>query len=142
MLFILSKGIFFNICVLSRRIVYWIHFQNIHALTYRKTSLHTLLLLAFKIIESLQCILTSFRSSHRRCSVKKGIFKNFANFTGKYQCWGLFLIKLQERLQFYWKETPILVFSYEICEISKNIYFEEHLQTTASEVYYFSVLEK
>ena len=25
-----------------------------------------------------------FRSSHRRCSVKKGILKNFANFTGKH----------------------------------------------------------
>ena len=38
-------------------IVYWIHFQNIHNSTYQKTLLHTLLLLVFKIIESLQCIL-------------------------------------------------------------------------------------
>ena len=30
-----------------------------------------------------------FRSSHRRCSVKKGIPKNFANFTGKHLCWSL-----------------------------------------------------
>ena len=30
-----------------------------------------------------------FRSSHRRCSVKRGIFKNFANFTGKQLCWSL-----------------------------------------------------
>ena len=30
------------------------------------------------------------------------------------------------------KETPTQVFFYEICEIFKNIYFEEHLQTTAS----------
>ena len=29
-----------------------------------------------------------FRSSHR-CSVKKGILKNFANFTGKHKCWSL-----------------------------------------------------
>ena len=29
------------------------------------------------------------RSSHRRCSVKKGVFKNFAKFTGKKQCQSL-----------------------------------------------------
>ena len=32
--FILSEGIFFNICVLSQFIVYWIHFQNKHTFTY------------------------------------------------------------------------------------------------------------
>ena len=51
---ILSEGNCFNISVLSRCIVYWINFQNIHTFPYRKTSLHTLLLLAFKIVESLQ----------------------------------------------------------------------------------------
>ena len=35
-----------------------------------------------------------FRSSHRRCSVKKAVLKNFANFTGKHLCWSLFLITL------------------------------------------------
>ena len=34
-------------------------------------------------------------SSHRRCSVKKGASKNFANFPMKHLCWSLFLIKLQ-----------------------------------------------
>ena len=37
--------------------VYWIHFQNIHTFAYQKTLLHALLLLVFKIAESLQCIL-------------------------------------------------------------------------------------
>ena len=36
-----------------------------------------------------------FRSSHRRCSVKKGVLRNFAKFTGKHPCQSLFLIKLQ-----------------------------------------------
>ena len=40
-------------------------------------------------------LLGLFRSSHRRCSVKKGVLKKFANFTGKHLCWSLFLIKLQ-----------------------------------------------
>ena len=55
--FILSEGHFFNICVLSQCVVYWIHFQNIHTFPYQKTLFCTLLLLVFKTIESLQCIL-------------------------------------------------------------------------------------
>ena len=35
------------------------------------------------------------RSSHRNSSVKKGVFKNFASFTGRQLCWSLFLIELQ-----------------------------------------------
>ena len=35
------------------------------------------------------------RSSHRICSVNKGVLWNCANITGKYLCWSLFLIKLQ-----------------------------------------------
>ena len=35
------------------------------------------------------------RSSHRMCSVKIGVLKSFASFTGKHLCWSLFLIKLQ-----------------------------------------------
>ena len=55
--FILPIGIFFKICVLSQCIVHWMHFQNIHTFTYQKTLLHALLLLVFKIVESLRCTL-------------------------------------------------------------------------------------
>ena len=37
----------------------------------------------------------TFRSSHRRCSIKKGVLKNLTKFTGKHLFWSLFLIKLQ-----------------------------------------------
>ena len=30
----------------------------------------------------------------RKCFVKKGVVKNFANFTGKHLCWSLTLVKL------------------------------------------------
>ena len=33
------------------------------------------------------------RSCHRRCSVKKGVLKHFANATGKHLCWSLLLTK-------------------------------------------------
>ena len=56
-LFILSEETFCHIFVLSQCIVYWICFQNTHTFTYQKALLHILLLLGFKIVESLQCIL-------------------------------------------------------------------------------------
>ena len=58
------------------------------------------------------------RSSHQRCSIKKGVLRNFAKFTGKYLCQSLFLRKLQTS------------------EISKNTFFTEHLQKAASETIY------
>ena len=50
---ILCTG-FVKICVLSQSIAYLTGFQDIHTFTYnKKTLLHTLLLLASKIVESL-----------------------------------------------------------------------------------------
>ena len=61
-----------------------------------------------------------YRKSHRRCSVKKRVLKNFANFIEKHLCWSLFLIKLQAfSLNFFWKETPTQVLPWEVCETFK-----------------------
>ena len=35
-----------------------------------------------------------FRSSHQKCSVRKGLLRNFAKFTGKYLCQSLFFTKV------------------------------------------------
>ena len=42
------------------------------------------------------CILKDLidRSSHRRCSVRKGVLRNFAKFTGKHLCQSLFFYKV------------------------------------------------
>ena len=40
------------------------------------------------------CIYISFRSSHQRCSIKKGVLEIFAKFTGKHLCQSLFFNKL------------------------------------------------
>ena len=61
----------------------------------------------------------SLRSNHRRCSLKKGVLKNFAKFTGKHLCQSLFFNKVAE--------TLAQVFSCEFCEIFKNTFFIEHL---------------
>ena len=55
--------------------------------------------------------------------------KNFASFKEKHLYWSLFLIKIAGL-------DPTHVFSRETYEIFKNIYFEEHLWTTASKNQY------
>ena len=34
------------------------------------------------------------RSNHQRCSIKKGVLRNFTKFTGKYLCQSLFFNKV------------------------------------------------
>ena len=96
------------------------------------------------------------RISHWRCSVKEGVFLkrragvseqpfidplqrrcSWIKFTGKNLSWSLFLIKLQ-----LWepanllKKAPTQVFFCEICKLFKSNYFEEHLWTSASKLYF------
>ena len=55
---------------------------------------------------------SDYRSSHPEVFCTKGAFRNVAKLTGKHLCQSLFLNKF--------------------CEISKNIFFTEHVWTTAS----------
>ena len=76
------------------------------------------------------------RRSHRRCSIKKSVLRNFAEFTRKHLCQSLFLNKFaglrSAACNFIKKETQIQVFSCEFCKIFKNIFITEHIQATAS----------
>ena len=68
-------------------------------------------------------ILTVVRSSHQRCSVTKGVLRNFENFTGKNLCQCLFFNKdagLSPATLL--KKTLAQVFSCEFCKISKNTF--------------------
>ena len=82
--------------------------------------------------------LITIRSSHQRCFVKKGVFRNFAKFTGKHLCQNLFFNKVAGggACNFIKQETLAQVFSYEFCEISKNTFFTEHAWVTASLLFY------
>ena len=62
----------------------------------------------------------------QKCSVKKGILRNFSKFTVKHQC---NLIK---------KETMAQVFSCEFCEISKNT-LSYRTPPVAASVFYTSM---
>ena len=48
-----------------------------------------------KLLVQYILLLLILKSSYPRCTVQKVVLKNLANFTGKHQCWSLFLIKLQ-----------------------------------------------
>ena len=61
-----------------------------------------------------------FRSSHQRCSVRKGVRRNFVIFTGKHLCQSLFFDKVANFIEI---ETLAQIFSCEFCEISKNTFF-------------------
>ena len=56
----------------------------------------------------------AFRSSHGRCSVRKGVLRNFENLQENTYVRVSFLIKV------FNKETLTRVFSFGFCEFSKN----------------------
>ena len=55
-------------------------------------SLYKLLITHCKVVH--YSLHVKLRSSHRKCSISKGILRNFAKFTGKYLRQGLFLNKV------------------------------------------------
>ena len=75
------------------------------------------------------------KSSHRRCSTRKGVLRNFANFTGKHPYQSLFFNKvvglgpatlLKKRLQHRY-------FPVNFAKFLRTPFLIEHLQATASE---------
>ena len=72
-----------------------------------------------------------YKSSHRRCSIKKVFLKISQNSQENTCSRVFFLIKLRAS-NFIKKETLAQVLSCEFCEIFKNIFFREHLRVTAS----------
>ena len=70
-------------------------------------------------------ILEISKAATRGVLYKKGVLRNFLEFTGKHLC------QLSCR-----PEALAKVFSCEFYEIFKNIFFTEHLWTTVSEIYY------
>ena len=67
------------------------------------------------------------RSSHRSCSLKRGVLRDFAKLTEKHLCQSLLFNK---------------VAGLQCCEISNNAFSIEHLQTTASVVSFISLFMK
>ena len=69
------------------------------------------------------------RSSHRRCTVKKGVLTNFAKSTGKYLFQSLFFNKVAGLgLQLYWKRDPGTgVFLWILWNFQEHLFYRTHL---------------
>ena len=67
-----------------------------------------------------------FRSSHQRCSMKKGALRNFPKLTGKHLCQRLFFNRVAglcpQACNFIKKENQAQLVSCEFYEISKNTF--------------------
>ena len=85
---------------------------------------------------NLEDVVSKYRSSHQRWSIIKSVLQNFAKLTEKHLCQCLFFNKVAglKTATLIKKETLAQVFSCEFSEIFKNVFFTEHLRTTASNV--------
>ena len=66
-----------------------------------------------------------FRSSHWRCSVRKGVIRNFAKFTGKHKCQSLFLITLQARPATLLKKRLAHVFPANFAKFLRTLFLQK-----------------
>ena len=61
-----------------------------------------------------------YRSSHRRCSVRKDVLRNFAKFTGKHLCQGLFFNKVVGYFTLIW--NLLSHFNEKVCYPEKRLF--------------------
>ena len=81
------------------------------------------------------CFKGNARSSHRRCSVRKGVLKNFAKFAGKHLCQKLFFKKVVGRRPATLLKRRLWhrCFQADFAKFLRTHFFTEHLWATAYE---------
>ena len=62
------------------------------SLTHKETETHIRIVSPINLSDLLLC--PFLRSSHQRCSIRKGVLRNFTKFTGKHLCQSLFFNKV------------------------------------------------
>ena len=72
-----------------------------------------------------ECIL---RSSHQRCSIKKGVLRNFVKFTGKHPCQSLFFNKVASPATLLKKRLWHSCFPVNFAEFLRTPFLTEHLR--------------
>ena len=110
----------------------WKHQKIIDFHKVKKVTWHKM---GYRQIECLA--INTPRRSLQQMYFKIDVLKNLSNFTGKKLCWNLFLIKLQDGMQLYQKETAAQGFPCEICNIFQNIFFYRTPPIDASETPFF-----
>ena len=59
-------------------------------------------------------LIENIRSNHKRCSIRRGVLKNFAKFTGKHLCQSLFFNKVAGLRPFLQNTSGRLLLKYPI----------------------------
>ena len=68
-----------------------------------------------------------YRSSHRRCFIKKAFLKNFEILTGKHLCWSLFFNKVAGLRPAMWATTLIEGYRKGIFNCQNNLKTNHYL---------------
>ena len=68
------------------------------------------------------------RSSYQRCSIKKGVLRNFAKSTGKHLCQSLFFSKVAGACNFIKKGTLAQEFSSGFCKFLRTPFVQNTLE--------------
>ena len=95
----------------------------------KKSQRHQLLIT--KLLELLNCLascyLSRYRSSHRRCSMKKGVLVNFpTKFTGNHLCQSLFFNKVDLQL-YYKRDSGIRAFLWILQNFQEHFFYRTPL---------------
>ena len=103
-----------------KKIIRWTH--NSKPVRFKSS----LLVILWRIVR------TTYRSSHRRCSVGKGVLRNYAKFTRKHLCQSIFFNNVAGLfVQLYLKKDSGTSDFQRILRDFKNTFFKKHLQGTA-----------
>ena len=77
----------------------------------------------YKIVQNLVArifVCSKVRKSHRRCSIKIYVLKNFAKLIGKFVT-----VTYASDCNFIWKGTLSWKFSYDFCEVFNNVFLHK-----------------
>ena len=81
------------------------------------------------------------KSSHQRCSIIKGVLRNFAKFTGKHLCQSLFFNKFAGLPATLLKKTLVQVFSCKFAKFQRTPFLStEHLPWLLLFIYFLKLL--
>ena len=102
---------------------------------FSKTDSRELITNLFSLFLIFYLHMYSTRSSHRRCSVKKGVLRNLTKFTGKHLHQSLFFNKVAGLRPPTWLKNRLWrrCFPVNFTNFVRTPFLTEHLWTTASE---------
>ena len=101
----------------------WVQMKYMHKMCAKKHSTNAFLLYLLNC-SSKKYQSSTYRRNHRRCSVRKGVLRNFAKFTGKHLYQSLFFNKAATLLK---KAFGTGVFQWILRNFSEHVFYKKPL---------------